>query len=84
MNGLNTIIEELHNNLIEDVNKSQLPVGIIYFVMKDVFSEVEKGYMQELRNESLNAQSLDKNSEKDNKDISSDEEITEDNIIEEN
>ena len=51
MGGLNTLIDELHNNLINDINKSQLPVGIIYFVIKDVFSEVERGYIEELKNE---------------------------------
>lgn len=80
MNGLNTIIEELHNNLIENINKSQLPVGIIYFVMKDVFSEVEKGYIQELKSESLNVQTSEEKPEKEieeNTDIISEEEIEE-------
>ena len=76
MGGLNTLIEELHNNLINDVNKSQLPVGIIYFVIKDVFSEVEKGYMQELKAESLNIQLSDEE-EKNNEDITSEKENTE-------
>ena len=75
MGGLNTLIEELHNNLINDVNKSQLPVGIIYFVIKDVFSEVEKGYMQELKAESLNIQLSEK--EEDKEDITSDKKIEE-------
>ena len=82
MSGLNTLMEELHNNLINDVNNSQLPVGIIYFVIKDVFSEVEKGYMQELKSESLNTQTSEENPEKEleeNTDIISEEEIIEEN-----
>lgn len=49
--GLNTLMEDLQNKLINDINNSQLPVGIIYYVAKDVFSQVEKEYQRILQEE---------------------------------
>lgn len=46
--GLNTLMEDLQNKLINDINNSQLPVGIVYYVAKDVFSQIEKEYQKEL------------------------------------
>lgn len=51
MNGINSLIEDLHNKLIKDINTCQLPVGIIYFVAKDIFKEIEIGYQKELMRE---------------------------------
>ena len=51
MNGLNTMIEELHSNLINDINSSHLPVSIVYYVVKDVFNEVELSYRNVLTSE---------------------------------
>lgn len=59
--GLNTLIENLHQKLINDINNCQLPVGIIYYVAKDLFKEIEIGYQNALKDEMKEA--LD-NSEK--------------------
>lgn len=48
MSGINTLMEDLHNKLIKDINTCQLPVGIIYYVAKDVFKEIELGYEKQL------------------------------------
>ena len=64
MGGFNTLIEELHNNLINDINKSQLPVGIIYYVLKDVYSNVEYGYNKALEEEKNNAQIIPQKEQK--------------------
>lgn len=53
MNGLNTMIQELHRNLIKDINSSQLPVGVVYFVLKDIFNETERGYINALNTEKI-------------------------------
>ena len=53
MNGLNTMIQELHSNLIKDINSSQLPVGIVFFVLKDIFNETEKGYINAINAEKM-------------------------------
>ena len=51
--GINTLIEELHNNLINDINSSKLPVGVVYFVLKDIFNETERGYINALNSEKI-------------------------------
>lgn len=48
MSGVNTLIEDLHNKLINDINSCPLPVGMIYYVAKDVFKEIEFGYQKQL------------------------------------
>lgn len=53
MSGFNTLIEDLHNKLIDDINSCNLPVGIIYFVAKDVFAEVEMGYKKTIEQEKI-------------------------------
>lgn len=51
--GLNTMIQELHRNLIKDINSSQLPVGVVFFVLKDIFNETEKSYINTLNAEKM-------------------------------
>ena len=51
MNGLNTMMQELQRNLIKDINTSKLPVGIVYFVLKDIFNETEKSYIDAINTE---------------------------------
>lgn len=48
MNGINTLMEDLHDKLINDINSCQLPVGMIYYIAKDVFREIELGYQKQL------------------------------------
>lgn len=59
MSGVNTLIEDLHKKLINDINSCQLPVGMIYFVAKDVFREIELGYQKELVREKEQAEKDD-------------------------
>lgn len=51
MNGLNTLMQELHRNLIKDINASKLPVGVVYFVLKDIFNETENSYINAINAE---------------------------------
>ena len=51
MSGINTLTEDLHEKSIKDINSCQLPVGMIYYVAKDVFREIELGYQKELTRE---------------------------------
>ena len=53
MNGINTMIQELHRNLIKDINASQLPVGVVFFVLKDIFNETERSYINTLNAEKM-------------------------------
>ena len=56
MNGLNTLMNDLKQNLINDINGSMLPVGIAYYIVKDVLNEVEKSYEHTLALESQHQQ----------------------------
>ena len=53
MNGLNSIIQELHSNLIKDINESKLPVGIVFFVLKDIFNETERSFINAINTEKM-------------------------------
>ena len=53
MSGLNSMIQELHSNLIKDINESKLPVGIVFFVLKDIFNETERSYINSLNMEKI-------------------------------
>ena len=66
--GLNTLMENLQKKLIDDINNSQLPVGIIYYIAKDVFSQVETEYQKSLELEKQ------ENSNEENKNNDSNEE----------
>ena len=66
--GLNTLMEDLQKKLIDDINSSQLPVGIIYYIAKDVFSQVETEYQKSL------ALEKQENSNEENKNNDSNEE----------
>ena len=56
--GLNILMQELHSNLVKDINSCQLPVGIVYFVLKDIFNETERSYI-----DALNAEKITKSEE---------------------
>ncbi|MCC8068719.1 MAG: hypothetical protein LIO71_03010 [Ruminococcus sp.] len=49
--SINTKCEEFKQQIIGDINSSQLPISIVYFIMKDVFQEVEKTYYATLNQE---------------------------------
>lgn len=42
-------MEELRESLINLINSSQLPLDAKYYVLKDVFREVDKVYYDELK-----------------------------------
>ena len=49
--GFNTQLYNFKNDLINTVNKSGLPVGIAYYVVKDLFTEIQNAYEATLKNE---------------------------------
>lgn len=69
--GLNTLMEDLQKKLINDINNSQLPVGIIYYIAKDVFSQVETEYQKSLeleKQENSNGENKDNDSNEESED----------------
>lgn len=49
--GFNTQLYNFKNDLINTVNKSGLPVGIAYYIVKDLFMEIQNAYEATLKNE---------------------------------
>ena len=50
--GINTLINVFKENVSNVINNSQLPIGVVYYVLKDLLSEVEKIYTKSLQKES--------------------------------
>lgn len=49
--GFNTRCENFKRDLINNINQSDLPISIVYYVMKTVMSDVESTYYGILNNE---------------------------------
>lgn len=49
--SINTEMNIFKENLINLIGNSQLPVGIIYYIIKDVFLNIENLYNQTLEKE---------------------------------
>lgn len=54
--GFNTACEYLKQQLITNINNSQLPIGVAYYIIKDIFQEVEKTYYATLNKEAMENQ----------------------------
>ena len=52
--SINLQIEEFRNNLLNLVNNSGLPAGIVYYMYKDIGKDIENAYYSILNSESLN------------------------------
>ena len=49
--GFNTRCENFKRNLIDNINQSNLPISIVYYIMTAVMSDVESTYYGVLNNE---------------------------------
>ena len=43
-NNINLLTEQFKDSIVDIVNSSGLPPAIIYYVMKDIFKDIESGY----------------------------------------
>lgn len=50
-NKMNYQIEIFHQEIINILNKSGLPIGVAYYIMKDVLKELEDAYIQAINKE---------------------------------
>lgn len=41
---VNLQIEELRQNIVKMANQSGLPIGVVYYVMKDIMVDLENSY----------------------------------------
>lgn len=67
MDNFNIKLNLLKTNLINTINQSKLPVGMVYYLLKDILIEVEKTYNQSLFIEQQ-VESINKSIENDNND----------------
>lgn len=56
--GFNTYINDFKKNIVDMINQSGLPVGIIYYVVKDLFSDITNAYELTLKNEQETAEQI--------------------------
>lgn len=59
----NLRIETFRNNLLELINNSQLSLGTIYYILKDIYDEVEKLYYMDVNNQFLQEQAKEEEKE---------------------
>lgn len=50
--SMNTLVNVLKENMTNVINNSQVPIGVVYYVLKDLLSEVEDVYEKTLKKES--------------------------------
>ena len=67
MDNFNIKLNSLKTNLINTINQSKLPVGMVYYLLKDILIEVEKTYNQSLFIEQQ-VESINKSIENDDND----------------
>ena len=48
---INFSLEQYKNQLVDITNNCNLPIGVAYYVFKDVFKELEMAYYNSLSNE---------------------------------
>ena len=68
--GINTVMQVFKDNLAMTIKNSQLPIGIIYYVFKDVYNDIEKIYNETLEKEKqdiLSSMEKDKKEDEDKK-----------------
>lgn len=53
--GFNTYINDFKKQLVDEINQSGLPVGIVYYILKDLFHDIEDAYQTVLINEKDNS-----------------------------
>lgn len=62
--SINIKTEEFKQNLYNLINQSNLPISNVYYVMKDVFKELEGIYLNTLQQERIKRQKIKKEENK--------------------
>lgn len=67
--GINTVMQVFKDNLAMTIKNSQLPIGIIYYIFKDVYNDLEKIYNETLEKEKQDIlSSMEEEDKKEDKD----------------
>lgn len=49
--GFNTYLYNFKNNMVNTINNSGLPVGVVYYIMKDLLNDIQNAYENTLKKE---------------------------------
>ena len=49
--GLNNQLNNFRKELVEKINDSQLPIGVVYYIVKDIFNDITTAYESAVLNE---------------------------------
>lgn len=49
--GFNTYLNNFKTNMINTINDSGLPVGVVYYIMKDILNDIQNAYENTLKKE---------------------------------
>lgn len=63
--NINLMIEDFKNHIIDTINNAGFPPSVVYYVLKDIFTDVEASYknfihQERIHQENTKEQSLDK------------------------
>ena len=69
--GLNTNLNNFQSNLVDIINNSGLPVGVVYYIIKDLFTDIKSAYETAIRNEKeeFEKKKLQQNDDKDSENV---------------
>lgn len=67
--SMNTLVNILKENMTNVINNSQVPIGVVYYVLKDLLSEVEDIYDKALKKESQETLERLEREEKEKEDV---------------
>lgn len=67
--SMNTLVNVLKENMTNVINNSQVPIGVVYYVLKDLLSEVEDVYDKALKKESQETLERLEREEKEKEDV---------------
>ena len=54
--GFNTYLNDFKTNIVNEINNSGLPVGVVYYIMKDLLVDVQSAYENTLKKEAKQAE----------------------------
>lgn len=67
--SMNTLVNVLKENMTNVINNSQVPIGVVYYVLKDLLSEVEDVYSKTLKKESQETLEILEKEEQEKEDV---------------
>lgn len=50
---INLMIDDLRNTLVDDINKSNLPVGVVELICKELYTKVQNQYIATINSERI-------------------------------